>query len=470
MLFSSLTFLYAFLPLLLITYFLFSNSKVRKATLILFSLFFYAWGEPIYIFLMLMVVTMNYFFGLIISDAKSDKRKKLILIFGVAFNIVILSIFKYSGLIIRTINYIPFINIKEINLRLPLGISFYIFQAMTYIIDVYRNECRVQEKYSSLLLYITFFPQLVAGPIVKYNEIENELENREVNIDDIFSGFGRFSIGLAKKVLLANNLGKVADILLNVNNFSYLSIWIGMIYYLLQLYFDFSGYSDMAIGLGRVFGFHYLENFNYPYISKSIKEFWRRWHISLSSFFREYVYIPLGGKYHFQYRNILIVWALTGLWHGANWNFCLWGLYFAVILIFENIIIGMKLKILDNMNIIIKSALSHIYTVVLLIIGFILFYFEKFSQIIFAYQNMFLFNNDKVNFIVLSTIRENIIILIISIIVSTPIINKISILSSKMFSEKLIIYIKYFIMIVLFVVSTISIIGDSYNPFLYFRF
>lgn len=523
MLFSSLIFLYAFLPGLLLLYFAFRNSIFRKYLLIIFSLVFYAWGEPIYIFLMLMVVTLNYLFGLLIDETEKKEIRKGYLILDVSLNLLILVFFKYSGLIVSTLNQISFINIPEIKLKLPLGISFYIFQAMTYIVDVYRKDINCQRKYSSLLLYISFFPQLIAGPIVKYKDIEAELEERKFNVDDAFSGSFKFSIGLAKKVLLANSLGKAASILLDIQSLSRVSIWVGMIFFMLQLYFDFSGYSDMAIGLGRIFGFHYKENFNYPYISKGITDFWRRWHISLSSFFREYVYIPLGGKYHLQIRNIFIVWALTGLWHGASWNFCLWGLYFAVILIIEKYFISKsneirikkqesekndcqtneietnrvmnqetnqmalevtnsrrsrKKKVIENSiakNIfykdsILKNIFIHIYTILALIIGFVLFYFENISSIKLAYSKMFSFALESITLIEMSIIRENIIILILAIIACTPLVKNLAEKISNKMNKNLITILTTIIIIVFFALSTLSIIGDTYNPFLYFRF
>lgn len=522
MLFSSLIFLYAFLPGLLLLYFVFRNSVIRKCLLIIFSLVFYAWGEPIYIFLMLMVVTLNYLFGLLIDESENSEKRKNYLVLGLSLNLLVLVFFKYSGLIINTLNQISFINIPEIKVKLPLGISFYIFQALTYIVDVYRKEIPCQKKYSSLILYISFFPQLIAGPIVKYKDIEKELEERIFNADDAFSGLFKFSIGLAKKVLLANTLGKAASILLDVNNFSNLSIWVGMIFFMLQLYFDFSGYSDMAIGLGRIFGFHYKENFNYPYISKGITDFWRRWHISLSSFFREYVYIPLGGKYHLQIRNIFIVWALTGLWHGASWNFCLWGIYFAIVLIIEKYFIGVcksieKKEILNEQirakeqekeqevkqvlveagkqgrsrkrkatetqvirkpffgniifkNTILKNTFVHIYTILVLIIGFVLFYFENIATIQLAYIQMFSFATNKINLISLSAIRENVIILILAIIGCTPFVRFIVSKISSKINKNLTTIFTVIVIIIFFVLSTISIVGDTYNPFLYFRF
>ena len=455
MLFSSLIFLYGFLPSLLFLYFLVKNSTIRKYLLIIFSLVFYAWGEPIYVFLMLMVITFNYLFGILIAESNVSNHKKIYLTIGVTVNLLILIFFKYIGLIINTLNTIPSINIPYIEVSLPLGISFYIFQALTYIVDVYRGDTEYQKKYSSLLLYVSFFPQLIAGPIVKYKDIEKELEERRFDAGDALNGVFRFSIGLSKKVLIANALGKAVDILLNINNLTKLSIWLGMIYFLLQLYFDFSGYSDMAIGLGKVFGFHYKENFNYPYVCTSITDFWRRWHISLSSFFREYVYIPLGGKYHFQMRNIFIVWALTGLWHGASYNFCLWGIYFAVILIIEKYLLKRFLK----------GIFTHIYTLFILIVGFVLFYFEDIATIQLAYSKMFSFVVDKTNLLVESAIKENIIILIIAVIGCTPLVK---IIAKK--NKKFIIILTTFIIIILFTLSTISIVGDTYNPFLYFRF
>ena len=349
MVFSSLIFLFLFLPVVLVCYYL-SGNRFRNYILLGASLFFYAWGEPRYIYLMLFSIVINYFIGLKM-DISSKSNKKLLLLISIIFNLSLLIIFKYADFLF---------GIKGI--RLPLGISFYTFQIMSYVIDVYRKDAEVQRNIFDLALYVSLFPQLVAGPIVRYQTVVEQISIREYSLDKFADGVNRFVLGLSKKVILANQLALVADgvFIKNVANLSIVESWIGIVCYTFQIYFDFSGYSDMAIGLGKMFGFDFLENFDYPYISQSVSEFWRRWHISLGSWFRDYVYIPLGGNRVSKFRlymNVLVVWCLTGLWHGANWTFVVWGLYYGVFLILEKAFLEKALKKLPK---ILRLSLIHI--------------------------------------------------------------------------------------------------------------
>ena len=351
MVFSDLFFLFVFIPAFAICYMLaaivdrwLSSSTARRMILkniviVIFSLIFYGWGEPIYVFLMILCVFLNYLSGLGI-DRFEGKKRKLMLILGLIANLSILGTFKYAGFFAQTLCDIG-LNVSVPQIALPIGISFYTFQSISYLIDVYRKQSPAQHHFGNLLLYISMFPQLVAGPIVRYDTIAREINDRKISAEDIAEGLFRFLIGLGKKVIIANQFSEIADQFLagNLSNLSTAGAWIGTFAYALQIYFDFAGYSDMAIGMGRCMGFHFNENFNHPYISRSITEFWRRWHISLGSFFRDYLYIPLGGNRNHQTLNILIVWILTGLWHGASWNFVLWGLYFGMLLLVEKYVI-----------------------------------------------------------------------------------------------------------------------------------
>ena len=344
MVFSSLLFLFRFLPAVLILYYI-APRKLRNVILLLFSLFFYAWGEPKYVFLMLFTITMDFFIGKGIDKAKKEgnqKKAKRFLMTSILVDLSILGFFKYADFLIGTVNTLTGAGIPLLGIPLPIGISFFTFQTMSYTIDVYKGSTEVQKNWIKYGTYVSMFPQLIAGPIVQYKTIAEQMEHRKENTSDFSEGIHRFMIGLGKKVLIANNIGALWDAIavLPVDGLAAGTAWLGALAYTFQIYFDFSGYSDMAIGLGKMFGFHFLENFNYPYISKSITEFWRRWHISLSSWFKEYVYIPLGGnrcKIAKQIRNILVVWMLTGIWHGANWNYVLWGCYYGALLLIEKL-------------------------------------------------------------------------------------------------------------------------------------
>ena len=375
MVFSSLLFLFYFLPAVLAVYFIVPR-RAKNVVLLLFSLFFYAWGEPVYIFLMLFSICMDYLLGLWMERAKqAPGRAKKVLALAVVLNVALLGFFKYADFFVENLNALTGLAIPALQIPLPIGISFYTFQAMSYLIDLYRGDVPVQRNIISFGTYVSLFPQLIAGPIVRMRTVVGELADRRENFDDFSSGVKRFVTGLGKKVLIANTVGAVWSQIsaMDIRELPVLTAWIGLFAFTFQIYFDFSGYSDMAIGLGRMFGFHFLENFDYPYISKSITEFWRRWHISLSSWFKEYVYIPLGGNRKGipkQIRNILIVWLLTGFWHGASWNFVAWGLYFGVLLIVEKLFLLRFLKKLP-------AFFQHVYTMLLVMLGWAIFSFDS---------------------------------------------------------------------------------------------
>lgn len=412
-----------------------------------------------YILIMLFSTIIDYTHALIIDNNRNTFKAKLALISSIIINLSLLVFFKYSDFFISIINSIFNTDIALFNLTLPIGISFYTFQTMSYTIDVYKNEAKPQKNIINLGTFVTLFPQLVAGPIVRYVDISKQLNNRHSNINKIYEGIYRFTIGLSKKILLANNLGLIWTSVKSTpySELSNLTAWLGIICFTLQIYFDFSGYSDMAIGLGKIFGFDFLENFNFPYISKSITEFWRRWHISLGIWFRDYVYIPLGGNRVSKlkwFRNIFIVWFLTGFWHGASFNFILWGLYFGFILMLEKLFI---LNILDKL----PNLFKHIYTLFLVIVGFVIFDITDFKDI-FDYLNaMFNINNNFIDYTFIYYLVPNITLLIISIISSTPIIK--TILDKN-------IYIRFVVIILGFILCVSFLVDSSFNPFLYFRF
>lgn len=464
MLFSSMVFLFVFLPCFLGLYFLVKNVKYRNFILLVFSLLFYAWGEPIYIFLMILSIVVNYLFAKAIDVYKSKAKK--ILILSLIFNIGLLLVFKYTDFFINTFNTIFSLNVNLLNIALPIGISFYTFQILSYVIDVYRGDVKVQNSIMNLACYVSAFPQLIAGPIVRYSTINEELHKRRVTLNDFAEGIRRFILGLGKKVIIANQMAYVADHIfaLSATEYGIVGCLIGIITYSLQIYFDFSGYSDMAIGLGRMLGFHYLENFNYPYIARSITEFWRRWHISLSSFFKDYVYIPLGGnrvKKILHIRNILIVWMLTGLWHGASWNFVLWGLYYGIILLVEKYLNLKK----------IPSFFQHLYTIILITIGWLIFRGVEFSDLINSFSALFGkygLGNWESSILKVEIFQVRYIVaFVLGVIFATPIYPKLKARIEKQEGKKLILDA---IILLIFVLSIIFLVVDSYNPFIYFRF
>lgn len=470
MVFSSLEFIFFFLPVVAVIYKLCNNIKARNAVLIIASIFFYAFGEPKAVILMLLSIVFNY--GLALLMDKYKNRKKLYLVLSVIINLALLVYYKYTGFLIESIDSVFSLNIYVPVIHLPIGISFFTFQAMSYVIDVYRGDVPAQKKFGNVLLYISFFPQLIAGPIVKYHDIEKQIDNRSITFEKYSSGVERFLIGLFKKVLIANNVGAVWN-LISTSDFSNISVataWLGAVAYSLQIYFDFSGYSDMAIGLGKMFGFEFLENFNYPYISKSIREFWRRWHISLSTWFKEYLYIPLGGNRKGNIRtyiNLLIVFFCTGLWHGASWNFVIWGLWHGFFSVIERLGFG---KILAKDK---TTILSRIYTLFVVIVGFTIFALVDFGALK-EYIGIMLFNtNDALidnSFIFI--IKNNLLIILAGMLVSTPICGLIK--NKLSFNNKIAINICNIISVVLyfigFMLSVSYLVSSSYNPFLYFRF
>ena len=463
--FSSPLFLFVFLPVVLAVYYLLPR-KFRNAFLLISDLVFYGWGEPVMVLLMLVSIVINYIAGLLIARTEPKKNKKLILILSVVIDLGILGFFKYAGFISENLNVVlPFLNIPKISIPLPIGISFYTFQIMSYTIDVYREDTKAQKNIVAFGTYVSLFPQLIAGPIVRYRDVDIQLENRRENIEQFSRGVRLFVLGLAKKVLLANPMGVLWDTLRETQNGGIAGAWVGVIAFSFQIYFDFSGYSDMARGLGNMLGFEFLENFNYPYISKSITEFWRRWHISLGTWFREYLYIPLGGNRRGKMRtllNLLIVWLLTGLWHGASWNFVLWGLYFGILLIIEKLFL---LKVLDKL----PPFVSHIYSLFFIVFGWVIFYFADDVGGLSAMLEFIprLFSGGFISADALAVIKGSVLLLAAACVASTPLIRKIYM---KLRQRKGFVIAEIIAVAVILVLSTASIVGDSYNPFLYFKF
>lgn len=468
MLFSSIVFLFTFLPAVMILYYLLPV-RFRNVILLLASLVFYAWGEPVYLFLMLLSILFNYFSGLDIARNLQDKRAaKRSLVFNLIINLAVLGFFKYEGFVLDTLNGILPVHISYHALPLPIGISFYTFQILSYIIDIYRGNGKVQTNLPNFALYVTMFPQLIAGPIVQYADVDEQLASREISRTKFGEGSMYFIRGLAKKVLLANTSGMIFTEVsgLAKDNIAVMTAWLGAFAYMFQIYFDFSGYSDMAIGLGKMFGFEFNMNFNYPYVSKSITEFWRRWHISLSSWFRDYVYIPLGGNRVSKIkhiRNLLIVWFLTGLWHGAAWNFVAWGLYYGVILIIEKYLLS---PVLDRL----PDVVRHIYSIVLVVIGWVLFFSSSFGQAADYIRVMFGAGAhgfaDRESMYLLTS---NLILWLILIFGSTPLVHfrYEHMLRSKKWNTTIINSVVY---AALFIVCIAYLVTETYNPFLYFRF
>lgn len=468
MLFSSIVFLFTFLPAVMILYYLLPV-RFRNVILLLASLVFYAWGEPVYLFLMLLSILFNYFSGLDIARNLQDKRAaKRSLVFNLIINLAVLGFFKYEGFVLDTLNGIFPVHISYHALPLPIGISFYTFQILSYIIDVYRGNVKVQTNLPNFALYVTMFPQLIAGPIVQYADVDEQLASREVSRTKFGEGSMYFIRGLAKKVLLANTSGMIFTEVsgLAKGNIAVMTAWLGAFAYMFQIYFDFSGYSDMAIGLGKMFGFEFNMNFNYPYVAKSITEFWRRWHISLSSWFRDYVYIPLGGNRVSKIkhiRNLLIVWFLTGLWHGAAWNFVAWGLYYGVILIIEKYLLS---PVLDRL----PDIVRHIYSIVLVVIGWVLFFSSSFGQAADYIRVMFGAGAhgfaDRESMYLLTS---NLILWLILIFGSTPLVHfrYEHMLRTKKWNTTIINSVVY---VALFIVCIAYLVTETYNPFLYFRF
>ena len=481
MVFSDLFFLFVFLPAFLILYSFgklidrgvsrnrtSSIHPVENAVLVIFSLLFYAWGEPVYVLLMLGSVLVNYFIGRMVDRASS--LRKTALAFGIIVNILVLGTFKYAGFIAGSLRGIG-VPVPVPDIALPIGISFYIFQSISYLVDVYRREAPAQKKFFNLLLYISMFPQLIAGPIVRYGSVAAEIDSRHATAKDISDGVFRFLIGLGKKVILANQFSEIADQFLK-SDMSALSTggaWIGIIAFTFQIYFDFSGYSDMAIGIGRCLGFHFCENFNHPYCSRTITEFWRRWHMSLGSFFRDYVYIPLGGNRSRQFLNILIVWFLTGMWHGASWNFIIWGLYFGLIVFIEKFtILPLSGKL--------PRPLLHMYALLLIVAGWGIFYFEDTSVMVRFFSTLSGSSAVHWDFTVESAVFDRFWLWITAIVFCMPVRKWAENLHSSLFEESsvlgatLSVSTKIIIAVVILVVSVAMLVGATNNAFLYTRF
>lgn len=468
MVFSTPLFIFIYLVLVLGVYYVIRNRVYRNIVLLIFSLAFYGWGEPVFLLLMLLSIMLNYFGGLMIEKYRQDEKKcKRFLIITIILNLLLLGIFKYTGFVFDTLKAIfPFLKSYATPLiPLPIGISFYTFQAMSYVIDVYRQDTTVQRNPLYFGTYVSLFPQLIAGPIVRYRDVANELENRRENIPQFVEGIKLFAVGLAKKVLIANQMAELWAVLRESPDANgMLGSWIGLIAFTLQIYFDFCGYSEMAIGLGRMFGFEFLKNFDYPYISKSITEFWRRWHISLGTWFREYVYIPLGGNRRGLPRQLLnlgIVWFLTGLWHGASWNFVLWGVYFGIILSIEKLFL---LKYLKKA----PAIVSHIYAIFLFVLGWALFDFSDISQLgnflssLFNLGGTLLISHDALVYA-----AAYLPVMVIAIIASTPLGKK---LYDRFRDKKWCKWVDIVLVLLSLVFSTASLVAGGYNPFIYFQF
>ncbi len=469
MLFSSMIFIYLFLPIVLTLYYLvFKKSrKCQNILLLIFSLFFYAWGEPKFVLVMMVSIIFNWFLGLLIHKFKTKVTLcKLFVASSVVVNLSLLFVFKYLSFTVDVANKIFNHNFIVPQIALPIGISFFTFQAMSYVFDVYRQKAGVQKDILCVGLYISFFPQLIAGPIVRYETVAEEINNRKETFNDFLDGFARFVMGLSKKVLLANYFALIADsTFLSAETKEPLTVcmsWLGAIAYSLQIFFDFSGYSDMAIGLGKMFGFHFLENFNYPYISTSISEFWRRWHMSLGTWFRDYVYFPLGGSRVKKSRmifNLFVVWFLTGLWHGANFTFIIWGLMYFVLIVFE------KITKFDTKNL---KILKWIYTMFFVVLGWVIFRANTLGGAVYYIKSMFGFNKNMfIDSSFLASLKQYAIILGTGILLSVPVIKKIeSKISEKAFYQ----IVKNIALVILFVLSLANLASSAYNPFIYFNF
>ena len=464
MVFSSLVFMFAYLPITLLAYYLVPRQG-RNIFLFIVNLIFYGWGEPKLVLLMVFNIFFNYIGGWLVDKYRADaKKKKLFLILTCVLDIGILAVFKYTGMITETLNMLPFLNIPELQISLPIGISFYTFQTMSYVIDVYRDDAPVSKNFINFGTYVALFPQLIAGPIVRYRDVAEQLVNRRETLEMFTRGVKLFMVGLAKKVIIANTMGTLTtNIFATTDENGVVGTWVGMIAYTFQIYFDFSGYSDMACGLGNMMGFEFLKNFNYPYIAKSITDFWRRWHISLSTWFKEYVYIPLGGNrkgVKRQILNLLIVWGLTGLWHGAAYNFVLWGLYYGLLLILEKFVLK---KFLDRL----PSFVQHIYTLFIIIIGWGLFYFTDVGQLGEFMVDLFNFGNGICGDQAFNLIMSNLPMLIIAAVASTPLA---AMLHNRFEHTRFMWIPETLYCMGVLAVSTASLVNQSYNPFLYFRF
>lgn len=467
MVFSSLFFIYLFFVVFLICYFFSKNSKNKNAVLIVFSLLFYAWGEPVYLWLLILSTLINYLCGRVIDYFRDKPLSKICFALSLVYNIGMLMIFKYSGFIVQNLNSWFSLNLQTPDISLPIGISFYTFQAMSYTIDCYWDTVKVQKNYFRFLMFVSLFPQLVAGPIVRYSDIEDELAVRNISISDISDGITRIVIGLSKKVIIANNLYTVVESFF-ASDVEYVSVagtWYAVILYAMYVYFDFSGYSDMAIGMGRILGFHFNENFNYPFLCKDVTEFWQRWHISLGSFFRDYLlYIPVFGK-RIPTLNLFIVWFCTGLWHGASWNFVFWGLYFGLFIFIERLIGKKRMKK-------IPVAVKHIYNKIVIIVGFGIFYFEDGHNLLNFFKNLVGLNNNAfIDDSVRISFMNNIFLIIVALAACFP-VKKLFETDNNSSPEKIFFFnsAKIIYTAALLIISSILLVDSTNNPFLYFRF
>ena len=473
MVFSDLFFLFAFIPAFAICYLLAGLWRgglgARNIILVIFSLIFYAWGEPVYVLLMLFSVLLNYLSGLAIGKTQGTGRRWA-LIMGLVCNLLILGTFKYLGFFVQTLASIG-ISVSAPTIALPIGISFYTFQSISYLIDVYRNESPVQKRFRDLLLYISMFPQLIAGPIVRYGTIAHEIHNRQVTANDLADGIYRFLRGLGKKVILANQLSELSSQFLvnELNDLTTTGAWLGIVAFTLQIYFDFSGYSDMAIGLGRCLGFHFNENFRHPYCCNSITDFWRRWHISLGSFFRDYVYIPMGGNRSHQALNILVVWFLTGMWHGASWNFIIWGVYFGIIVMLEKYTL---LRIINK----VPAVFLHIYSLLLVVIGWGIFYFDNFSQMTVFFQRFFGQAETFHDFLTASAITDNFWMWVLALLFCMPVRSTSARLLARITHEGSSLHqtlkfsVRLAVSLLMLILSVALLVGATNNAFIYTRF
>ena len=464
MVFSSLLFLFLYLPIVLILYYI-CPRKWRNLLLFVVNLVFYGWGEPVYVTLMIFSTIVDYTCGWFINKYRETNKKKakIFLCASVIINLSLLGFFKYAGFLADTLSYLPFLNIPSLKIPLPIGISFYTFQTMSYSIDVYRGDAPVQKNIITFGTYVSLFPQLIAGPIVRYKDVAYQLDHRRETLDDFTKGVCIFCVGLAKKVLIANQMGALWDNIRATGEMGWLGSWVGIIAYTFQIYFDFSGYSDMACGLGNMFGFEFLKNFNYPYISKSITEFWRRWHISLGTWFREYVYIPLGGNRKGvprQMLNLLIVWFLTGFWHGADFNFIFWGLYFGLLLVLEKFVLK---KWLDKA----PAVIQHIYALFFIILGWVMFYFSDLGEMGSFFTSMFSFGGAAITPDAGALTLSYLPLLLVAGLASTPLLAK---LYKKVEYTKAAPVLQALFCCVVLGIATALLVSQSYNPFLYFRF
>ena len=464
MVFSSLVFIFAYLVTTLLIYYI-TPRKFRNLFLFFANLVFYGWGEPKLVVLMVINIAFNYLGGFLVDKFRDDpKKKKLFLILTIILDIGILAVFKYTGMFVDTVNALTPLNIPDPELSLPIGISFYTFQTMSYVIDVYRDDAPVSKSFIGFGTYVALFPQLIAGPIVRYRDVAYQLDHRRETLDRFTKGVKLFAVGLGKKVLIANQMGALTTAMFgHTDENGVAGTWVGILAYAFQIYFDFSGYSDMACGLGNMFGFEFLKNFNYPYISTSITDFWRRWHISLSTWFKEYVYIPLGGNRKGVARqiiNLLIVWGLTGLWHGASYNFIFWGLYYGILLIIEKFVLK---RFLDKL----PSVIQHLYTIIIVLIGWGLFYFTDVNQLFAFMGDLFNVSNGAFSESSLNLTLSYLPLLVVAGIASTPLGAK---LYGKVAGTKYIWIAETLFVGIVLIISTASLVNQSYNPFLYFRF